>query len=74
MNIDNKVGGAFGADIGSGVSVLASWLTMTDNNKYHHDNGSNYASAVIVSGHEGDTIFDTGPLSADSLTIWWMHP
>jgi hypothetical protein len=74
MDINNRVGRGFGGDIGSGVWVLASWLEMTDNNVFHHDNGWNYASAVIASGHEGDTIFDTDPLKVDSLTLWWMHP
>ena len=75
MNIWNGVGKAFGTDLGFGAQNLAAWFTECDNNVFHHGGGWNYGSAVLISGHEADTLYDTCPLpDPGSLTIWWQHP
>ncbi|HUK14187.1 MAG TPA: hypothetical protein VLW17_12870 [Thermoanaerobaculaceae bacterium] len=75
MNIWNGVGEAFGGDVGFGAQNLSAWFTECDNNVFHHGGGWNYGSAVLISGHEGDTLYDTCPLPPPgSLTIWWQHP
>jgi hypothetical protein len=75
MNIWNGVGAKFGGDLGIGAANLSAWFTECNNNVFHHGGGWNYGSAVLVSGHEGDTLYDTCPLPPPgSLTIWWQHP
>jgi hypothetical protein len=75
MNIWNGVGSAFGGDMGWGVPNLSAWFTECNNNVFHHGGGWNYGSAVLISGHEGDSLYDTCPLPPPgSLTIWWQHP
>ncbi|MFI5181146.1 MAG: hypothetical protein ACHQPI_07130 [Thermoanaerobaculia bacterium] len=75
MNIWNGVGKAMGGDMGFGAQNLSAWFTECNNNVFGHNSGWNYGSAVLISGHEGDTIYDTCPLSPPgSLTIWWQHP
>ncbi|HVN74768.1 MAG TPA: hypothetical protein VMT19_00510 [Thermoanaerobaculaceae bacterium] len=75
MNIWNGVAKAFGGDLGWGVQNLSAWFTECDNNVFHHGGGWNYGSAVVISGQEGDTLYDTCPLPPPgSLTIWWQHP
>lgn len=75
MNIWNGVGAAFGGDLGIGAANLSAWFTECNNNVFHHGGGWNYGSAVLISGHEGDTLYDTCPLPPPgSLTIWWQHP
>ncbi len=75
MNIWNGVGKAFGLDTGFGAPNLSAWFTECNNNVFHHNGGWNYGSAVVVSGQEGDTLYDTCPLPPPgSLTIWWQHP
>jgi hypothetical protein len=75
MNIWNGVGAKFGGDLGIGAANLAAWFTECNNNVFHHGGGWNYGSAVLISGHEGDTLYDTCPLPPPgSLTIWWQHP
>ncbi len=75
MNIWNGVGAAFGGDLGWGAANLPAWFTECDNNVFHHGGGWNYGSAVVVSGQEGDSLYDTCPLPPPgSLTIWWQHP
>ena len=74
MNIWNGVGKAFGTDLGFGAQNLSAWFTECNNNVFHHGGGWNYGSAVLISGHEGDTLYDTCPLPPPgSLTIWWQH-
>ena len=75
MNIWNGVGMAFASDIGFGVANLTAWFNECNNNVFHHGNGWNYGSAVLISGQEGDTLYDTCALPPPgSLTIWWQHP
>ncbi len=75
MAIWNGVGAAFGGDLGIGAANLSAWFAECDNNVFHHGGGWNYGSAVLISGHEGDTLYDTCPLPPPgSLTIWWQHP
>ena len=75
MNIWNGVGMAFASDIGFGVANLSAWFTECSNNVFHHGNGWNYGSAVLISGQESDTLYDTCALPPPgSLTIWWQHP
>jgi hypothetical protein len=60
---------------GLGVPNLSAWFTAESNSATGHGGGWDYASAVLISGHEGDTIYDTAPLAPPgSLTIWWQHP
>lgn len=75
MGIWNGVAKAFGADLGWGAQNLAAWFAECNSGVQHHDNGWNYGAVVLVSGHEGDTLYDTCPLPPPgSLTIWWQHP
>jgi len=75
MNIWNGVGAKFGGDLGIGAANLSAWFTECSNNVFHHGGGWNYGSAVLISGHEGDSLYDTCPLPPPgSLTIWWQHP
>jgi len=75
MHIWNGVSGPFANAMGWGVSNLSAWFSSINNGVFHHDNGWNYGSAVLVCGHEGDRIYDNSPLPAPGcLTIWWQHP
>ena len=75
MNIWNGVAKAFGGDLGWGAGNLSAWFTECNNNVFHHGGGWNYGSAVLISGQEGDSLYDTCPLPPPgSLTIWWQHP
>ena len=75
MAIWNGVAKAFGGDLGWGAQNLSAWFSECNNGVFHHDNGWNYGSAVLISGQEGDTLYDTCPLPPPgSLTIWWQHP
>ncbi len=74
MFICDGVGGNFGQQCGMGVANLNGWFHSIDNNVFGHLNGWDYGSAVIISGHENDCIYDTTPATANSLTIWWQHP
>jgi len=74
MHICNGVGWSFGLKIGLGSSNLWSWLESTDHSAFHHSGGLDYGSAVLVSGHEGDRIYDNTQLPPPgSLTMWWIH-
>jgi len=60
-----------------GSPILSTWMTSVAN----ATNGTcatqefDCASAVIVTGHENDTVFDLGPVqSPQNLTIWWQSP
>ncbi len=75
MNIWNGVAKAFGGDLGWGAQNLSAWFAECDSNVFGHNNGWNYGSAVLISGQEGDTLYDTCALPPPgSLTIWWQHP
>jgi hypothetical protein len=75
MGIWNGVAKAFGGDLGWGAQNLSAWFTECNTGVQHHDGGWNYGAVVLVSGHEGDTLYDTCPLPPPgSLTIWWQHP
>jgi len=74
MHICNGVGNSFGVKIGLGLPNLWSWLDATDHSAFNHSNGWDYGSAVIVSGHENDRLYDNAQLpNPGSLTIWWIH-
>ncbi|BCM91142.1 hypothetical protein IAD21_03006 [Abditibacteriota bacterium] len=74
MGICNGVGAGFGLRAGMGIPNLASWLSATASNPQGHPDGWNYGSAVIVTGHENDTLYNTGALPNPSqLTMWWNH-
>ena len=75
MRICNGVSSLHGYRMGLGFPNLSSWLYSTDNGVFGHSSGLDYASAVLVSGHENDTIYQTSQLPPPgSLTIWWTHP
>jgi hypothetical protein len=75
MNIWNGVGEAFGDDLGWGAANLSAWFTQCNNNIFHHGSYWNYGRAVLVSGQEGDALYDACALPPPrSLTIWWQHP
>lgn len=74
MHICNGVGGAYGLTEGLGFHNVASWLDATENNVLGHYDGDDYGSCVIVSGHEGDTLYTNTQLAPPgSLTMWWIH-
>ena len=76
MFICDGVGPAYGFSAGLGVPNLTAWFHAEANNVIGHGaNDEDYAGAVLISGHEGDRIYDTSPLlPPGSLTIWWQHP
>ncbi|BDI33009.1 hypothetical protein CCAX7_50600 [Capsulimonas corticalis] len=73
VGIYNNAGPSFAWLAGLGIPNLNAWFSA--NTSAGHSGGWNYASAVILSGHENDRIYDNaaGP-SAGSLTMWWQHP
>ena len=76
MFICDGVGPAYGFSAGMGVPNLTAWFHAEANSVVGHGaNDEDYAGAVVISGHEGDRIYDTSPLPPPgSLTIWWQHP
>ena len=61
--------------MGFGAQNLSAWFSECNANVFGHNGGWNYGSAVLIAGHEGDTIYDTCPLPPPgTLTIWWQHP
>ncbi len=74
MAICDGVGGSYGDQISRGVPMLSSWLGITGGLWYYHIIGWDYGSAVILAGHEGDTLYNNSPgPTPGSLTIWWNH-
>lgn len=74
MHICNGVGGIFGVYAGIGCQNTSAWLSATDQGVFNHSNGWDYGSTVLVTGHEGDTIYNNSQLSPPgSLTMWWIH-
>lgn len=75
VDIYDGVGPNFAAAAGLGVPNLSAWFNAESNDATGHGGGWDYASAVIISGHENDCIYDTGQASPPgSLTMWWQHP
>jgi hypothetical protein len=79
MAIESLEGQDFGAMVGLAVPVLTSWLTsVQDTDNSCPTSGTSEwecPSAVVVTGHENDTIFDLDPVPPpDSLTVWWVSP
>lgn len=63
----------FALAMGVGQPNCAAWMNVTGSED--HGGGWNYGTAVIMSGFEGDTIYNTDARgAAGSLTIWWNHP
>lgn len=55
------------------VPLTSAWMNVTSG--LDHSNNWNYGTAVLPSGREADTMFDTQALApASSLTMWWNHP
>lgn len=74
MHICNGVGNLFGFRVGWGMTNVSSWLASTDLSIFAHAGGLDYGSCVIVSGHEGDCIYQNAQLpNPGSLTMWWIH-
>jgi|GEM_PF-3946732 len=74
MAICDGVGGSYGDQISRSVPMLSSWLGITGGLWYYHIIGWDYGSAVILSGHEGDTLYNNSPgATPGGLTIWWNH-
>ncbi|RYX85305.1 hypothetical protein EON83_06840 [bacterium] len=74
MGICNEVGGGFGFRSGLGIPTLSAWLSSTASSPQGHPDGWNYGSAVIVAGHENDTLYNTSALpNPTRLTMWWNH-
>jgi len=58
---------------GVGCPLTASWMNATGS--LDHSGGWNYGTAVLPSGRESDTMFNTTALpAATSLSMWWNHP
>lgn len=75
VDIYDNVGPSFAAAAGMGVPNLSAWFSAEANDATGHGGGWDYACAVLISGHENDTIYDTGAVSPPgSLTMWWQHP
>ena len=74
VDIYDNVGPMFALSSSLGVPNLSAWLTSEANAATgHHDNWDR-ACAVIVSGHEGDRIYDNNPLPIPgSLTMYWQY-
>lgn len=63
----------FGYAAGLGCPLVGSWMNATGS--LDHSSNWNYGTAVINSGREGDTMYNTEALpAAGSLTMWWNHP
>jgi len=76
MHICNGVSGSFGLKLGFGFQNLSAWLDSTDNGVFGHLDGLDYGSAVILSGREGDTLYNNNVqpnASSTGLTMWWIH-
>jgi hypothetical protein len=82
MGIEELEGANFGTDVGLGFPVLSEWfgaVTAADSSCAATATPTTSEwmcpSAVIVTGHENDTIFDLDPVqSPESLTVWWESP
>jgi len=74
MAICDGVGGLYGDQISRRIPMTAAWLNVTGSQWSLHLIGWDYGSLVIVSGHEGDTLYNnTAVPPPGSLTMWWNH-
>ena len=74
VDIYDGCGPAFAFSAGLGVPNLAAWFSAETNDATGHHDNWNMGSAVILSGHENDCIYDNAAGAIPgSLTIWWQH-
>lgn len=82
MTIENMEGPQFGGWIGLRVPILAAWMQAVSNasgnacgNTQSGSTETDCASAVIVTAHENDTLFDLDPIrDPPELTVYWQSP
>jgi hypothetical protein len=82
MVIENLEGPQFGGWIGMRVPILSAWMQAVSSasgsacaNTQSGSAESDCGSAVIVTAHENDTIFDLDPIKdPQELTVYWQRP
>jgi len=75
VDIYDGAGPAFAFSTGLGVPALSAWLHAEANAVTGHHDNWDMGSAVLLTGHENDCIYDITPGNIPgSLTMYWQHP
>ena len=75
VDIYDGAGPSFSWSTGFGVPALSAWLHAESNAVTGHHDNWDMGSAVLLTGHENDCIYDITPGAIPgSLTMYWQHP